>query len=175
MMAGMLSCDKGPNVPPVIECPNCDFDCLDPVNDEPITNDCLPNFECQFVIHENSKLDYNSSSGDIILPGNKRVFEVAYSTQGDPTIADDEFFDLLTFEIDAGLDSFEAEGDQLESLNLRYIRSCFCMEVAFKEPVSGCVQGQKINDQFWRIQFKGDFEYSFGMRTIAVDVVLEVE
>ena len=155
-------------------CETCEFDCVDLLNDTPLTNDCLDNYDCTFTVHENSKLDYSNNNFDPVKSGNKRVFKMFSDTEGSAMIADDEFTNILTFQVEANLESFEIGNDELEAVNLRFINLCFCSEVEFKKASLGCIQGQKIDDQFWQIQVNADFEYATFTRTVAVDAVFEV-
>jgi hypothetical protein len=143
-----LRCDKEDNLP---ECPNCDFTCIPQGEPDVVTNDCKNNFTCQFELHPDSKLDYSDENFDsYIKSGNNLVFRLYLHTDGAANVADDEFTDLLYFEIDPSAESFSAENDNLDLLNVRFQQLCFCADVKTKKPSSGCMQGQRIIGKYKR-------------------------
>ena len=148
-----FSCKKDKDKLP--ECPACNFTCLDGTEQDIFTNDCISNWTCQYDLHDNSKLEYISNANHdeaLVKSGDKLVFETILNTQGTPNIADDEVTKTLYFEIDPTQESFSVEGDQLDLLNVRYQKSCFCSDVHFNKPSSGCMQGQKIDENHWQVQ-----------------------
>jgi len=55
------------------------------------------------------------------------------STEGVMEIADDEYTNILVFELDASRTSFSAEDEQLKDLNMHYREICFCLDTEFKK------------------------------------------
>lgn len=169
-----LACsEKNDTILPL--CETYEFTCVDPFDETALTNDCLDNHDCTFTIHENSGLDYANPTSDPVIEGKKTVFKMFDDTQGDPTIADDEFTKVVTFEVDSDLESFSIENGQLNDVQLRFINLCFCSEVVFKNATSGCIEGQKIDENFWQIQVNADFEFSSFTRTVVIDAIYEVQ
>ncbi|MCB0518819.1 MAG: hypothetical protein H6577_19040 [Lewinellaceae bacterium] len=167
----LSNCDKNDKLP---ECPQCDFTCLDGSEPNVFSNDCKDNWDCLYRLHENSQLNYvleEYFDQVNINAGNKLVFETNLSTLGEANIADDEVTDFLYFEIDPSQESFAAEGDELDLLNVRFQQQCFCANVHFRKPASGCMQGQKIDDSHWKIQANLVIEYDSWTQEVRVDAV----
>ncbi|TAK36462.1 MAG: hypothetical protein EPO28_13365 [Saprospiraceae bacterium] len=144
-------------------CPDCKFTCLTPGEAGVLTNDCLDNYSCSFELHKNAMLDYSgSNTGPYIESGNKLVFALSSATQGSPMVADDEITTVLYFEIDAAQQSFLAEGDLMDLLNLRFQQLCYCVDISRKKPTGGCMQGQRIDGSHWMVQGNLTFSYDFG-------------
>jgi hypothetical protein len=166
-----LQCKKQDQLP---ECPNCNFTCLPDSEPGVVTNDCMNNFTCTFGLHPDSKLAYTDDDFDnYIKSGGKLVFRMRLRTEGEAHIADDEFTDLLFFEIDQAQESFSAEGSELDLLNVRFQQLCFCADVKTKKPVSGCMQGQKIDDEHWRVQADLTIQYPSWTKEMKVDAVFK--
>lgn len=145
---------------PIATCENCNFTCLDANESDVISNQCIDNWECAFKVTPQSSVDTTTSDG--LASGNNLVFQMINSTEGSPNIADDEFTDILVFELNASQQSFSVEGEDLRAMNVYFKRVCFCVEVVFKEVTSGCMQGEKQADGSWYIQGNLRVSYSFG-------------
>ena len=134
-------------VPP---CDNCTFDCVDSSHVDVITNDCLPNWMCSFYFTNDSRVETDAYYG--VAEGDKRVFQMVSDTEGEDWIADDEFTNILVFEIDPEQTSFSAEDAALKDLRVLYKSICYCSEVMFREISSGCMQGIEQPDGSWHVQ-----------------------
>lgn len=166
-----LQCKKEDKLP---ECPNCDFTCIPQGEPDVVTNDCKNNFTCNFELHPNSKLDYNDVNFDnYIKSGSNLVFRMHLHTDGEVNIADDEFTDLLYFEIDPATGSFSAENDELDLLNVRFQQLCFCADVSPKKPASGCMQGQKLDENHWKVQANLTIDYGIFPKEVKVEAVFQ--
>lgn len=141
-------------------CENCNFTCLDSNKTDAFTNNCLDNWECSFKVTSQSEVDTDEYEGR--GDGNKNVFQVITSTIGDTLIADDEFTNILVFELEDAQTSFSVEGNELEDLNAHFRRLCFCTDVDFKEVSLGCIQGEKQSDGTWLVQGNITIPYSWG-------------
>lgn len=154
LAAFFFSCKSSDDVKLPV-CPNCNFTCLAEGESDVSTNECPDNWQCQFNLIKDAKIEYFNdeySGSASVKQGDKLVFELTLQTEGSAIIADDELKKSLYFEVDALQESFSAEGDDLNLLNLRYQHGCFCADTRFKQPSSGCVQGQKIDKTHWRVQ-----------------------
>lgn len=148
-------------------CENCSFTCLDTNETDVISNDCINNWECTFKVTPQSKVDLGEYEG--LASGDKNVFQMINSTQGDLGIADDEYTNILVFELDESQNSFSVEGNELKEMQVHFRRICFCSEVEFKEISSGCLQGEKQADGSWFVQGKINVSYSFGNNEVKFD------
>jgi hypothetical protein len=155
-------------------CPGCEFSCLEGNEEDVFSNDCKANWDCHFNIFQQSQIEYNESAASI-KEGSQLVFEAILETKGADEIADDEFTYRLYFEIDPAQESFTAEAHQLDLLNIRYQEYCFCQDVNFKLPASGCVQGYKIDENFWKIQANLVIDYSYGPQEVKLEAVYELQ
>jgi len=145
------------------ECPDCAFSCLESLEPDVLTNACFVRYTCSFLLRKDSRLIYSESNTEsYVRPGSKLVFSLASSTQGAPNIADDEITEVLYFELEPGMESFSAEAGQMDLLNLRFQRHCYCYDTDLKKPTGGCMQGQRIDDSHWKVQGNLTFSYDFG-------------
>jgi hypothetical protein len=166
-LLGLFACGKD-NSKPVPTCEDCNFDCTDPADDTVLTNNCKDNFDCIFEVTANASFDDNEFNG--VGSGNKNVFEITSSTQGSAAIADDEFDNILVFELAAEQESFDVEGADLELLNAHFRRVCFCAETDFKKATGGCLQGLKDENGNWFVQGNLEITYSWGVMETKFDV-----
>lgn len=161
------SCTKS-DVP---QCENCEFDCLVEGEEDVITNTCLPNYNCSFKLLPNSEFDKDEFGG--FANGSKTVFQMITETEGDEKIADDEFTNILIFEIDEKQESFQVSEEELKNVNVHFKKVCFCSEVRFIAASSGCLKGQRQSDGSWYIQGKLTIPYSYGDQVVKVDARFE--
>jgi hypothetical protein len=152
------ACSKDEEPPST--CEHCEFTCLDTIDSDVITNDCLPNWECSFAVHSQSRVDINEFHG--LASGDKNVFLLYNYTEGDPGIADDETAISLVFELDKSQNSFTAKDNDLKLMQVHFQRFCYCSEVDFKQVSLGCIQGERQSDGTWFIQGNLFIFYSFG-------------
>jgi hypothetical protein len=75
-------------------------------------------------------------------------------TNGSKKISDDEFTDILVFELDQNQKSFRAENADLVLLKAHFKTVCFCSNVRFITITKGCLQGEQQTDGSWFIQGK---------------------
>jgi len=144
----------------IASCENCAFSCLESEEEGIITNLCLDNHECSFEYFKDSRIDLDEFQG--LGNGDDIVFQMTYSTEGDPIIADDEYTKILVFQIGDDQDSFSADDDDLKLLNVHFRSICFCADTEWKEIDSGCLQGEKQDDGTWYIQGFLAINYSWG-------------
>lgn len=170
----LFSCnDDDVSIPIFCEGENCDFDCItDLIPTEVFTNDCLDNFDCSYKLFENSKVDTDVNSLGV-KNGDKNVFQVIISTIGDPAIADDEFTNVLVFELDASQESFMIENAQLEDVKANFQRRCFCSDVDFRPVKMGCIQGKLLSSGIWAIQGNVEIEYDWGNLPVLFEAEFE--
>lgn len=163
-----LQCRKNDDLLP--ECPNCNFTCIAEGEPDVFSNACRDNFTCEFKWQGNAQLDYSDNTAAQINPGNKLVFTAQIETEGHEGIADDEFTDLLYFEIAPSMNSFSAEGEELSLLNVRYRRACYCLNRELIIP-EGCMQGQRIDADHWQIQANLTIDYGTWTKALKIDAV----
>ncbi len=154
------SCDKD-KIP---SCPDCDFTCLDEGELNVYTNDCRDNWECSFNIKSQSKVDLAEGLG--VSSGTNNVFQMIRSTEGEEIIADDEFTEILVFELEESQNSFSFENEELQNMEIHFKRVCFCPTVDFNPITMGCLQGEKQEDGSWFVQgyFGEGFEFGVEAR-----------
>ena len=146
----LQSCSKDEETV-IPRCDDCEFTCLaEGETENVITNVCKDNWQCTYTILADSKVDIGYGQG--VSEGDQMVFQLINSTQGAPEIADDEVSIFLVFELDSTLESFSVDDDMLNALNVQYIAYCFCPDVEFTRPSSGCLQGEKQEDETWFVQ-----------------------
>lgn len=170
LLFSRCQCDE-----PIPKCDNCSFTCLSGGEQNVFDNDCPSNWDCSYVLHENSSLNYKTGSFNdqvsIEPGGNKMVFAIQWSTEGEALIIDDEVTRFVFFQVDATNDSFSVENGELDLLDLRYKEECFCADVHLKKPTSGCIQGQLIDESHWRVQANFQVEYDNWTQEVRFDAV----
>lgn len=151
---------------PVATCEQCSFNCLDSNATDIITNDCLDNWTCAFQVSAQSTIDLNEAEGKIV--GDNQVFQMINSTEGSSMISDDEFENILVFELAENQNSFAVEAGELANMKVHFRRLCFCADTEFQAVTAGCLQGEKQSDGTWFVQGNlvvpyswGDFEVKF--------------
>ncbi|MFK7972520.1 MAG: hypothetical protein AB8F95_19270 [Bacteroidia bacterium] len=150
-------------------CENCTFTCVKSTYSGILTNVCLNNWECEFNVIPQSEVDLEETEG--LGSGEKIVFQMVNSTIGDPQIIDDEYTDVLVFELKSDQNSFSVEDDELKSMNVHFRKICYCVENQFKPVIVGCIQGEKQSDGSWRIQSNLTIPYSHGNQSVLVDAL----
>lgn len=146
-------------------CENCSFTCLDTNEIDVVSNDCIDNWDCNFKVMSQSKVDVDETQG--LTNGDKNVFQMNNSTEGNPAVIDDEFTHILVFELDESQNSFSVEDDELDDMQVYFKRICFCSDVVFLNATSGCLQGEKQTDGSWLVQaniFFEDFHVKFDVQ-----------
>lgn len=63
--------------------------------------------------------------------------------EGDLRIAEDEFTDILAFELNEFQNSFSVIDIELGAMHVCFKRSCNCDWADFLPVISGCIQGDK--------------------------------
>lgn len=167
LLAGILftSCKKDKVDIPI--CENCNFTCVDTSDPDVTTNDCLENWTCNFNLRSQSKVDVGEYEG--LADGGKNGFQMVLSTEGSLEIADDEFTNILVFELDEFQTSFSVEDSELEAMNVYYRRICFCTETDFIAVNAGCLQAEKQSDGSWFVQGNLTVPYSYGGEEVSFD------
>jgi len=140
-------------------CENCGFNCLGMNEPGVITNNCINNWECDFKVVPQSKVHLGKHQG--LARGNKNVFQMINSTEGDARVVDDEITNILVFELNESQNSFSVEDGELRMMQVHFMRSCNCADVDFKSVSSGCIQGERQANGTWLIQGNLIVPYSF--------------
>ena len=162
MLFLISACDKEKMEVPL--CEDCNFTCLGQNEPNILTNDCQDNWDCSFRVRSQSKIALEEPQG--VSSGDKHVFQMIRSTEGEEAIADDEFTEILVFELEASQNSFSVEEEELQSMQVHFRRVCFCSDVNFRPVTEGCLQGEKQEDGSWFVQgyFGEGFEFGVEAR-----------
>lgn len=89
-------------------------------------------------------------SGDFpyVDDGTSLVFHRFFRAKDDPMIADDEYSEDFLFEVPAGSNSFNIEGDRLREQQVLLNQYCFCAPYDFMEPLDGFIRGDKTGNNW---------------------------
>lgn len=136
------------------------FTCIDANATDVITNDCIDDWECKFKLTSESSVDVSEIEG--LSSGDKIVFQMINHTEGSLLIADDEFTNILVFELDESQEFFVVHDSEMEAMNVHFRTLCFCSNIDFVAVTSGCLQGAKQTDGTWLIQGHLTVPYFFG-------------
>ncbi len=119
-----------------------------------------------FSYFEDSRININEEDGKlnavVIGPGDKTVFQFRYRKIDDPMVIDDEFTQLIQFEIDSNISEFNISGVDLKKCNTVVAYLCFCPYGGFHYTEEGCIQGKKLDNLNWeiKIHIRGQIENS---------------
>jgi len=113
--------------------------------------------DAQLVIeppYEGSYMKYSK-----VVPGSALVFTYKKETEGEKKVADDEFTEIIRFEIEPTLSEFSYSDNELSDLKAVYSISCFC---SFDDPLKntlpqGTISGKKISETQWDISIDVTF------------------
>ena len=103
-------------------------------------------------IFNNSEIDLSEYNNEAtIVAGDKIVFKYRYSKDDDPMIMDDEYSEVITFEVDTTITDFIISGENLSRANAVYGNLCYCFNGGYFLISNGCIKGTKLNDLEWQI------------------------
>ncbi len=108
----------------------------------------------QFTFNRDSKIHiyiYNNSISAGIESGSNLVFQYKYLFDDDSVIIDDEYSEIIKFEIESGIDNFIISGDDLKKSNAVVGVFSLLPDGGYHWITSGCIKGVKINENEWQI------------------------
>ncbi|GAB4417913.1 MAG: hypothetical protein OHK0039_28830 [Bacteroidia bacterium] len=90
--------------------------------------------------------------GADIGAGDRLVFRYFYVKDDKPQIADDEYAELVLWEVAPTGDRFELTGADLSEALVLFHAICFCAERQYLSPqAGGSIRGTRLDAQTWRI------------------------
>jgi len=101
-----------------------------------------------------SKLDTIVNQGGFyyqINPGNNLVFRYTHTGPDCKNIADEEYSEILVFQVPSGLTSFEYKNDQLKNAFCFFNRVCFCPLNTISVN-TGSIKGTKTSSTKWNVE-----------------------
>ena len=105
----------------------------------------------QLAVYPNSTINYNPYEIGI-GNGDKTVFYFSYSEDPLPMAIDDEFQEVIAFEIDSNMEEFLISGRDLNKSSALYGNLCFCAVAGYFPITSGCIKGERINENEWQVE-----------------------
>jgi hypothetical protein len=111
-----------------------------------------------------------------INEGNNLVFEYQFSTQGDVDVIDDEYSEIIRFEINNSINKFNFTNEEL-STNSKIVLSKWCECFFEYDPdkdilPTGNISGEKISETEWNISIDVTF-YGSENRNITNKFILK--
>lgn len=85
------------------------------------------------------------------VSGDHLVFKYEFVYDDAPDIIDDEYSEVVWFEVNPEGDSFEIDLSDFEQYKGLYGRLCFCVDGGWHKISDGCIYGKKIKDNTWNI------------------------
>ncbi len=118
-----------------------------------------------FQFFENSNLNIVPAENNIpkfstIESGENLVFEYRFESEDVLEIADDEFVEVIRFEIDSDLNTFSFADNELGDLKIIQRKICFCAFEESTDALIGSIKGNKISANEWDIQLNITFPSS---------------
>ncbi|MFT7198135.1 MAG: hypothetical protein ACI83W_002512, partial [Marinoscillum sp.] len=95
-----------------------------------------------------------------VKAGDSLVFLREYVAEDREEGADNEYSERFYFTIPKGFKSFGLKGDELNSINIKFLQYCFCMFGEDLEILGGQMTGQ-LNDDFWTISANIDLAFYY--------------
>lgn len=147
----LLSCEKNNNTAIDYSGNNC-------IDNNPdfVPEEIQDSENYKLVFYTNSSINVFENEAEInnavIEPGKFIVFQYRFNNNDDPLIADDEYTEILQFEIDPELERFTISGNSLKQSRAVYGEFCFCLDSGFLWITDGCIKGKKINSTRWQIE-----------------------
>ncbi|MDR5591542.1 hypothetical protein [Christiangramia sp. SM2212] len=123
------------------------------------------NTDADFIVHRNSTLsiiENNNAANVMVENGENLVFEYRFSTEGEPQIADDEYTEIVYFELDANTEDFNLNSNDFEAANAYVGRFCFCGNTGFFPISNGEIIGEKVGSRDWKV-------------SLAVEAIIEAQ
>ena len=89
----------------------------------------------------------------IVTQGNNLVFTYEYEAEDELNIADDEYSEVIQFEIEPAVTEFVYSDNELDTINAVYTESCFCdfTDESKNTSPQGTISGKKISETEWDI------------------------
>ncbi|MBT8279491.1 MAG: hypothetical protein KJO41_10845 [Bacteroidia bacterium] len=92
--------------------------------------------------------------------GEDLVFEYRFISENDPDISDEEYSNVILFEIDPLLNEFSVTDAELQSISAYFTRYCFCNLHSI--PISnGSIHGTKLSTTKWNISIHVTVDLGF--------------
>lgn len=118
-----------------------------------------------YTFQENSQLriepifEGSYMKNGTVINGNNLVFSYEYVADDAENIADDEYSEIIRFEIDPALTEFSYSDNELDEINAVYSEYCFCHFVDESKNTSpqGTISGKKISNTQWQISIDVTF------------------
>ena len=130
-------------------CKTCSFTCISNFDETVISNNCRTNYTCEFLLENDMAIDSLQSNGMKDSTGFIVLYVNTY-TNGSDDIADDELDHEILIQVKDDIDSFAYSDAELEDYLISKT-TCFCLNVRFKRPKSGCVEGER-KEGTWYVQ-----------------------
>ena len=126
-----------------------------------------------YEFSENSQIVINNDQGYEFISiegGESLVFKYRYTADDDEEIADDEYSEILYFEIDKNLNNFSYSNDDLLNLQMYMQRFCFCPSIPIIQISIGNIFGTKQSNGNWNISLSINFEWGEQSETITREI-----
>jgi len=109
-----------------------------------------------------------------VINGNNLVFTYEYVADDVENIADDEYSEIIRFEIEPALTEFSYSDNELDEIKAVYSEYCFCYFVDENKNTSpqGTISGKKISETQWDITIDMTF-YANDQKNISNTFSLE--
>jgi len=101
-------------------------------------------------------------NGAQVEPGSNLVFLYGYTYDDDPVIVDDEYAEVILFEIKKGLDDFIISDTDLKECNAMLGVFGNMLECGYHWLTDGCIKGVKISENEWQIDINIITEAEYG-------------
>ncbi|MEO0895254.1 MAG: hypothetical protein AAFY71_02465 [Bacteroidota bacterium] len=133
--------------------------------------------DCTYTVKEHADLIIENQD-DLywfrLEEGENLVFRYNYEADDSPQIADDEYTEIILWEIPADQESFDVSDADLEQVNMFVAPICNCTP-GWKPVNIGHLEGEKINRNTWRVSFTISFEWAGMLQERKVEARFEME
>lgn len=110
-----------------------------------------------------------------IEEGDNLVFKYLFTRSQDDDISDDEYSEVIIFQIDANAEEFDFTNDELASVFTYFDQYCFCPYYGSIQIIDGNISGVKVDSQNWDITIDVTFSINDDILTKQVSGVFTQE
>ena len=126
----------------------------------------------EHLLFHDSELDVKDQDDNVslyIIEGEKLVFMYGFTKDDDPNIADDEYGETVFFEVDPDVEEFHIDSNNLDQYMVTFGRFCYCIDGGYHHVDEGCIHGEKISEDKWKVSFSLRITSTWEPITMMVD------
>ena len=136
------------------------------------------NDQYQLKFYKNSEVESTTNGSYTnaqIVSGNNLVFEYKYVFEDDPILSDDEYTEIILFEVNPDVNEFFISDEELLNANSMLGTICFCAPSGFFNISDGWIKGKKLNENEWQIDLSVSYDFEYREYTKMISEIFTAE